>query len=793
MGSSTPGNVFAAGKYRPHFLTQHKNVSPSGQITSSSNSADIHCHHCQELGHYLSHYRKRNLCTYCKKSGHIITDCHKRKINNARNGHGNSNSGSSFSVQDVAIGLGSVSDVGNNNSIDSTVQDALQRVLPQALNAAFASLGISGNTPKWFLDSASFNHMTGQFDLFRDYKPVLDQHVEVANGQRLPIEGIGTVSTSNLVLPNTLHVPTLVSNLVSVGQLTENGCLVSFGVDGCVVQDEHTRKTIGIGSKQGRNFLLDHLTTRLSYTNDAVEKAGGNQNLCSLTYAVSGSSHILWRLWHSLLGHPNSARLMDMFRKNQLPVSINAKDFTIPECVDCIEAKTIALPFKSSATTISDMFDLIHTDLWGPCSTTSCLGFRYFALFIDHKSRFTWVYFLRLKSELSVILQEFVAMVKTQFNKTIKMVRSDPNGEFTTSTLHDFYRVNGILFQQSCPGVSEHNGLVERKHRHVLDMTRAILLQSRVPAPFWVEAIRTVTYLVNRQPTPTLGNISPFEILYSRRPDYSRLRVFGCTCYVLLPKKDRTKLSAKTVRCVFLGYTDHHKGYLCYDITQRRVYTDYHVVFQETSFPYHSLGLPNISFPSSIHLPIFDYTSTRLDSHPSPSPIPTSPASPSHTSSFTPHIIQENYFPYNSPSLPNISSSPHDSSSHSHSPLIPSSTSPLAEPPEPRRSVRSNQGRLPPHYADYLTYATTNSIPIPTSYRQAKDHPKWNAAMQVELAALHENHTWEIVPRPNDATVIGSRWVYTAKFHLDGTLDRYKARLVAQGFHQEYGIDYDET
>ncbi|CAN1131409.1 Retrovirus-related Pol polyprotein from transposon RE2, partial [Linum perenne] len=189
-----------------------------------------------------------------------------------------------------------------------------------------------------------------------------------------------------------------------------------------------------------------------------MKKTTASPLLCC---SIVPTSNSLWSLWHSRLGHPHSARLLDMFRKNRLPVRFQPKDFVVPECVDCIEAKTIAHTFHSSNTTVSDMFDLVHTDLWGPCSTTSRLGYRYFALFIDHKTRFAWVYFLRLKSELTNALQEFVAMVQTQFQKTIKMVRSDPGGEFTSTILHDFYRHHGILFQQSCPGVSEQNGLVE--------------------------------------------------------------------------------------------------------------------------------------------------------------------------------------------------------------------------------------------------------------------------------------------------------------------------------------------
>ncbi|CAL1368567.1 unnamed protein product [Linum trigynum] len=113
--------------------------------------------------------------------------------------------------------------------------------------------------------------------------------------------------------------------------------------------------------------------------------------------------------------------------------------------------------------------------------------------------------------------------------------------------------------------------------------------------------------------------------------------------------------------------------------------------------------------------------------------------------------------------------------------------------PAPRRSERFTKGVPPPKFNDYLEYGV-DSIAVPTHYRQAKGHPLWEAAMRRELEALHANNTWTLVPRPPSSTsVVGCRWVYTVKTKPDGTVNQYKARLVAQGFTQEYGIDCSET
>ncbi|KAJ6944960.1 hypothetical protein NC651_000098 [Populus alba x Populus x berolinensis] len=88
---------------------------------------------------------------------------------------------------------------------------------------------------------------------------------------------------------------------------------------------------------------------------------------------------------------------------------------------------------------------------------------------------------------------------------------------------------------------------------------------------------------------------------------------------------------------------------------------------------------------------------------------------------------------------------------------------------------------------------TLSSISIPSCYKQAREHECWQQAMKAELQALEANHTWDIISCPLYVKPIGSKWVYTVKLKSDGSLDRYKARLVALGNKQEYGFDYEET
>ncbi|CAL1409432.1 unnamed protein product [Linum trigynum] len=838
-------------------------------------TGDVICHFCHEGGHLQIHCKKRNFCNYCKKAGHIVLECptltRRGKVRYPSSG---SSSTSAYAVtgsgaaSDGSVPTSSAALVGTPSSqpfssdlIRKLVQEALNEALPSALTSAFSTGAASGKSIRWLLDSAAFNHMTPDRTSFTHLRDPPDLQLQVANGARLSVAGCGTSSSGSVTLPDTFFVPSLQPSLASVGQLAEAGCEVIFNKQGCVVQDPQTGEVLGKGSKRGRVFILDELqASRLSGEGcsllaAAVRPKGGSlaletygcpKNLLAdslldeqyaqfetfdlleeeidspqtLTQGLFGFSvrpldfsvkASIWDLWHRRLGHPHSGRLTSMFRQNLLPDKFDPAFATHSPCVSCIEAKMSQISFSPSTTVYENSFDLVHTDLWGPSPVTSRLGYRYFALFIDHASRFTWVFFLRKKSELVNFAKEFVHMVKTQFAKNVKVLRSDPGGEFTSNELLAFYKEEGILPQESCPGVSQQNGVVERKNRHVLELTRALLFHSGVPNRFWVEAIQTVVYLINRQITPVLDQCSPYQTLYGKMPDYSTLRVFGCVCFVLLPRRERHKLAPKTARCVFLGYSAKHKGYLCYDPTDRRMRIACHVVFLEQVM-YYSVNrdelpaeesldflLPLPSFGSDVTNPPHAATSGATSSSFGPSDNSSSHLSSTEDSSpSTPGNVLHSSSSGLGYSSASSSGSPSSLGSTGSSSA--SSASHFSEPPSPpaqalvplRRSNRANLGQPPVRMQDYVGFSTT-PIMIPSSYAQAKDDPRWQGAMKDETDALEANHTWDLVPRTPEMSVIGSRWVYNIKMLSDGTLERFKARVVAQGFKQEYGIDYEET
>ena len=154
------------------------------------------------------------------------------------------------------------------------------------------------------------------------------------------------------------------------------------------------------------------------------------------------------------------------------------------DCVSCQLGKQPTLPFTTSESISTDIFDFIHFDVWGPSSVSSIGGSRYFVVFVDDYSRYSWIFNMKHRSELLQVYSNFVKMVETQFSKRIKIFRSDNALEYTQYAFQAVLHSYGTIHQLTCLCTSQQNGRAERKLRHILDTIRALLLSANVPAPF---------------------------------------------------------------------------------------------------------------------------------------------------------------------------------------------------------------------------------------------------------------------------------------------------------------------
>lgn len=230
--------------------------------------------------------------------------------------------------------------------------------------------------------------------------------------------------------------------------------------------------------------------------------------------------------------------------------------------------------------------DLIFSDVWGP-APASVGRFTYYVSFIDDYSKFTWLYLICHESEVFSCFTNFQALVERQFNRKIRTVQTDWGGEYRS--LNSFFQRIGIDHHISCPHAHQQNGSAERKHRHIVEMGLTLLAHAAMPLKFWDEAFLTAVFLINRLPTKTLDNDTPLSRLYGETPDYTFLRTFGCACWPNLRPYNSHKLQFRSKRCVFLGYSNSHKGFKCLDPSEGRVYISRDVVFDEHVYPFSKL------------------------------------------------------------------------------------------------------------------------------------------------------------------------------------------------------------
>ena len=310
------------------------------------------------------------------------------------------------------------------------------------------------------------------------------------------------------------------------------------------------------------------------------------------------------------------------------------------------------------------------------------------------------------------------------------------------------------------------------------------MFQSKLPKHFWSYVIHHATFLINRVSTPLLNNLSPYQVLYESLPDINDFKVFGSLCYASTLQAHRSKLDSRARICVFLGYNLGFKGFVLYDLNSREIFISKHVTFHDHILPYTNSNVTHWEyFPSKSSSVSHNESDSLPDIHPS-----TFDDTPSTT---TPPLASPLELP----------------------PIIRSSR--IRHPPSHLKDFVchvSNQSSSPPSSTDFLSYPITDSLSYnklsnqhlhsvfslqthtePKSYVEASKFDCWKKTMETELTALIQTGTWKIVDLPPNIKPIGCRWVYKIKHHADGSIERFKARLVAKVYNQIEGLDYFDT
>nr|KYP36220.1 Copia protein [Cajanus cajan]KYP68721.1 Copia protein [Cajanus cajan] len=412
---------------------------------------------------------------------------------------------------------------------------------------------------EWVLDSGASHHMTPCLSLLKAVRKIEKPfYVTVPTGNVVLVESMGYIDLDkNIKLENVLFVPQFSCNLISVHKLARDSkCILTYDENRCVLQDQTMKEMIGLGDMHEGVYILRRPTKSIYFTAFLKNMAG---------------------TWHSRLGHPLFEALQKISNIVKCSFITNKE-----ECCDiCHKSKQCRFPFNRSNNKAEAPFHLIHYDLWGKYNTASHNGSHYFLTIVDDYSRATWVYLMRHKSETLDMLKKFCTIIKRQFNVDVKKIRSDNGTEFTNSSFQRYIREEGIVHETSCVGTPQQNARVERKHRHILNVARALRFEANLPIHFWGECVLTATHLINRTPTIANSGITPYEMLYGKPPSYDHLRIFGCLCYVKNSSKQQDKFTPRSKKYMFIGYPQNQKGWKVYNLETHEFFISRDVIFYE--------------------------------------------------------------------------------------------------------------------------------------------------------------------------------------------------------------------
>eukprot|EP00795_Rhopilema_esculentum_P002680 gene2680-888_t len=391
------------------------------------------------------------------------------------------------------------------------------------------------------------------------------------------------------------------------------------------------------------------------------------------------------------------------------------------QCDICIEGKMTQYRNRSPDKRANAPLELVHVDLAGPIEHADRNGFRYVMSIVDDYSSLIMVYFLKGKSDAIYAMEKFLADVAVY--GTVKRMRCDNGGEFTSEKFKQLLIENKIKQEMSAPYSPHQNGTVERSWRSIFDMARCLLLESTLPKSLWVYAVMTAVYVRNRCYNPRTEKTA-VEAFTGHKPNIGNMNTFGSVCFA--DTQNKTKLDARSEKGIFIGYDKNSPAYLIYFPNSGNIRKVRCVKFSTSSYE-QAIDTEDIVIrrerqpdqDEKVELQETVEQSAQLD--------PTG----------------------------------EDSQRKGH-----------------ERRYPTRERKQPKYFKDYVTESDDTGYTVDFCYAMSKDEmpttydealvsseaSHWKTAMQEEMCALKDNQTFDLVKLPEEKTLVGGRWLINDKF-----------------------------
>ncbi|PLW18034.1 hypothetical protein PCASD_19810 [Puccinia coronata f. sp. avenae] len=639
----------------------------------------------------------------------------------------------------------------------------------------------NGQFSESVLDSGATTSMFNDLSFF----PSLSKSTEtiyLADGSQTNAKGVGTARVefphAIVTLKNSLYVPSLTSNLISLSTFIKNGYMLSSHGGSLFKLCDKTNTIVLTGSLVYGNFIVTSETQK-AYHVDL------KSDICRIN------------IKHQAAGHPSLEYFYKMYP--DLP----RKDFS---CTTCDVSKRHKEPFLSHFCAATQKLDYIQIDLCGPITPPSESGFKYFLRAVDGFSHYVWVQFLTYKSEVKDILKELFSFIKNESKEKICHLVTDNGTKFKNQTLQTYYASKGIAHLTTAPYHPENNPFAERGNRTTVEKAQCILKDSGLGLSFWAEAVNCAVHLENLSPCKSINFSSPSEMWFGKQPSLAYLHPFGCQAIYLL-NRSAGKVWSRGAVGIFLGYGEGHRSFRVLDEETGNVHITHHVKFNDHVFPaLNKSELPNRD--EEIDL-LFTFSSDS----PSPDTLTPTPPSPipsnQNNSDHDIPLDEENRFEEVEDQDPNLNQSQSNddiiemlnpgrqqrnpiSNREESKPMLdeshPSSKY-YAWVPEDEPASQEIRGDVDPSNiikSGRRTCHSANTAILshddPRTYHQAVsayDSGNWESAISNELGNIVRLNVWSVVDvSGKDIRPLTTTWVFKKKTDQDGNLTKYKA------FHQ---------
>ena len=678
-------------------------------------------------------------CHYCKGYGHKQADCKKKK-NDAKKNQKNGPPGAYAHVSVV------------------TVQEEAHASIPVGQDVAIVDTGASSH----FLNNAKL------FESMEIHKVPID-----AGGRVVVSQAIGTARMlvtdedgvmQQIVLRDAYYVPDFSRNLISTSQLGKTGVDVTMPSYDTIVMKQ------------------DNVVWKAKY------KMHGLPLYTFDIDVVRDMSYDTIVDMHRRLGHPPAAAMRKMLKDEE--VDLTQLENKLDSCEECHlhKAKLASIPKKAEPRTPRRPGDLIVSDMFGPISPPSLRGDKYIIAYKDIATGYLFLDPVKSKEELLVSFQRMLrdSSIPVKVNERDvarqTIFQSDNDGPYRSTAFRTKLKELGITWRCSPPRTPQMNGAIENTFREIRDMVGVLLEDSKLSRGFWAYAAKHAEYLINIKVKEVLNDMSAYQLLHGRNPHtLLDLHDFGADAYVCDKDHRDFKFGRKARKGIYVGYSPaklSHKVYM--PDTKKMIETVHLKLTPHSRDEGENVTLPSLDSLQQWRSADSTHASADLET----------------TEAMVPMMFDD---PEPVPGSPTATSSP------DATPFASPTTHPLSSSPEAddgigarlaaRRSAgngrnkskydRLNETELG-HFANRCSTAE-----LPQSVAEALTRPDasaWQRALDNEMASFQEHQVLIGLDHKPNANVLDLRVVFDIK--QDG---RYKARIVAKGFKQREGINYDET